>query len=38
MQQALVDHLYEKYRLRIEAEPERHHMDYMHAYLHFEKC
>mmetsp|Transcript_14851 Transcript_14851/g.25137 ORF Transcript_14851/g.25137 Transcript_14851/m.25137 type:complete len:1221 (+) Transcript_14851:276-3938(+) len=35
---ALVDHLYEKYRLRIEAEPERHHMDYMHAYLHFEKC
>lgn len=34
----LVDHLYDRYRQAIAAEPERHAMDYMHAYLHFEKC
>jgi len=34
----LVDHLYDRYRQAIAAEPHLHAMDYMHAYLHFEKC
>jgi len=36
--QALVDSLYEQYRLVISANPEQHAMDYMHGYLRFEKC
>lgn len=34
---ALVDELYKRYEGKIAAEPEHHAMDYVHAYIHFEK-
>ena len=34
---ALVDELYGRYERRIAADPKHHTMDYVHAYIHFEK-